>query len=296
MDTKANYTIVGLFVIILCALMIAGFVWLSGFTHQQKYRAYLVYARDGVSGLTLDSPVQFNGVRVGSVSKIELDNTNPQLVRLYLKIENKVPITTSTVATLIPQGITGLVYIGLKAESPNAPLLTAVKGQPYPIIPFQKPFLTQITESLPELTKDMGDIAEKFKKIFNNQNVANISQTLDHLNAISGNLDKQSANIRSSIISLKTILKNGETASAHLDNTVLSMQQAAQQFGKTSADIRLQVDNISQQIMPNVQDLVNQLNDTAANVKSLSQDLNRNPAILVRGKQSPPPGPGEKKE
>ena len=294
MDTKVNYTIVGLFAIILFAVMIAGFVWLSGFKHQQKYQTYLVYARDGVSGLTLDSPVQFNGVRVGSVSKIELDATNPQLVRLYLSIETKVPITESTVATLVPQGITGLVYVGLKAESPNAPLLRTIKGQPYPIIPFQKPLLAQITEVLPELTKNMGEIAEKFKKVFNSQNLSNISQTLDHLNAITSNLDKQSANIRSSIISLNTILKNSAAASSHFDSTLVSAQQAAEQLGKTSAQVRLQVDNLSQQLMPGVQDLLNQLNETTANVNSLSQELNRNPAILIRGKQPPEPGPGEK--
>lgn len=294
MDTRTNYILVGLFVIILFTIMVAGFVWLSGFTHQQKYQTYLVYARDGVSGLTLDSPVQYNGVRVGAVSKIELDASNPQLVKLYLSIETKVPVTESTVATLVPQGITGLVYVGLKAESPNAALIKTVKGEPYPIIPFQKPLLTQITEVLPELTKNMGDIAEKFTKIFNSQNITNISQTLDHLNAITGNLDKQSANIRSSLASLNTVLKNGAAASAHFDGTLIAAEQAARQLNKTSAQIGLQVNNLSQQLMPNVQDLIYELNETTANVNSLSQELNRNPAILIRGKEPPAPGPGEK--
>lgn len=294
MDTKTNYIIVGLFVMTLFTVMVAGFVWLSGFTHQQKYQTYLVYARDGVSGLTLDSPVQFNGVRVGSVSKIGIDENNPQLVKLYLSIETKVPITESTVATLVPQGITGLVYVGLKAESPNAALLKIVKGEPYPVIPFEKPLLTQITEVLPELTKNMGDIAEKFTKAFSPQNLSNITQTLDHLNAITANVDKQSNDIRSSIVSLNTVLKNGAAASAHFNGTLIAAEQAAQQLNKTSAQIRFQVNNLSQQLMPSVQELISQLNDTTGNVKNLSEELNRNPAILVRGKQPPAPGPGEK--
>ena len=37
MDTKVNYAAVGLFVIVLCAALVIGFVWLSGFSESASF-------------------------------------------------------------------------------------------------------------------------------------------------------------------------------------------------------------------------------------------------------------------
>lgn len=286
MDTKVNYTVIGLFVILLTAGMVFTFVWLSGFGHQQSFRTYLVYASGGVDGLNIDSPVQYNGVRVGTVNKIELDSLNLQFVKLYLKINSKIPITDGTVATLIPQGITGLVYIGLKSETPKASLLKVEPGQTYPIIPYQKPLLTQITEVLPDLTKNLGEIAEKFKKIFSDPNIESISGTFEHLENVSKMLDDESSNLRGSIKSLHTVMENGATASKHFESTMTSARQAANQLSKTTS-------TINSELMPNVQDLLQRMSNTTSNLQELSDELKTNPSVIIRGKQPPPPGPGE---
>src|SRR5256885_1498761 len=98
MESKVNYIVVGLFVIILSFFLISGIVWLSSEGHGKKYRTYLVLVREDVTGLNVESPVRFNGVKVGYVNQIELDHHNPKLVRLILRIENSVKITTSTYA------------------------------------------------------------------------------------------------------------------------------------------------------------------------------------------------------
>lgn len=293
MDTKANYAVVGLFVIILTALMIFGFIWLSGFSNHKSYQTYLVYARGGVNGLNVDSPVLFNGVRVGSVSKIELDAPNPQFVKLFLKVEENIPINQSSVATLIPQGITGLVYVGLKEESAEAPALVLESGQRYLIIPFEKPLLAQISEVLPELTKNLGEIAARFKKIFNEQNLTNVSETLEHINHLTQMLDEQSGTLNKSILSLNTFLKNSADASQYFKPTLVSVQQTTAQLNKVSRQIDLQVGNVGQQVLPGLEDLITRLNDTTVNLQQVSQDLAGNPAVLIRGKQPPKPGPGE---
>jgi phospholipid/cholesterol/gamma-HCH transport system substrate-binding protein len=293
MDTKANYTIVGLFVIALTVVLIMGFIWLSGFSHHKNYRVYLVYARGSVTGLNADSPVQFNGVRVGSVSKIQLDADNPQFVKLYLKVESGTPITQSTVATLVPQGITGLVYIGLKAESAKAPLLQAEKGQPYPIIPYEKPLLIQLSEALPVLAKNIGEMTDKIKKVLSDQNINHISDTLTHLEKFSGMLDRKSGIIGESFTSLNTVLKNSAGASRYFGDTLIAAQQTAHQLNKTSAQISLELSRFGQQTLPSVEELLVQLNEMTINLQQISQNLAANPAILIRGKQPPPPGPGE---
>jgi len=293
MDTKANYTIIGLFVIALTAAMIFIFVWLSGFSHRQSFTTYLVFAQGSVTGLNVDSPVQFNGVRVGTVHKIVLDSVNPQFVKLYLKLESKTPVTQATIATLIPQGITGLVYVGLKAQSAEAPKLKVENNNPYPVIPYEKPLLTQVTEILPELTKNLGDISQKFKKVFSDENVENLSQTLANINKTTGAVAKQSKKISESINSLNVLMNNSAQASEHFKSATLAAQQTAIQFSKTSRKINIIVDKFNQQTLPSAQELLGRLNDTAANLQQVSESLNENPSILIRGRKPPPKGPGE---
>ena len=152
MDTKVNYTVVGIFVVVLTVAFVVMFSWLSTTRHDQVYHTYLTYVHEDVTGLSVQTPVRYNGVKVGYVSSVELDPHNPQLVKLTLKVEEGTPITTSTVATLLPMGITGVIYVGLKALTPRAPLLGAKSGQKYPIIPAQPSLFMQLGKVLPELT------------------------------------------------------------------------------------------------------------------------------------------------
>ncbi|WP_162198812.1 hypothetical protein [Candidatus Coxiella mudrowiae] len=52
--------------------------------------------------------------------------------------------------------------------------------------------------------------------------------------------------------------------------------------------------NVSTQMMPSVQQLLDKFNVMVVHLQQLSRDLEHNPSILVRVKYPSPPGPGEK--
>ena len=109
-----NYSVVGAFVLILGALLIAGVLWLaSGGALQKSYNQYLAIADESVAGLNLNAPVKYNGVDVGKVRKIWLDPVNPQRVILLFAIERGTPIKEDTIAVLKTQGLTGIAYVEL---------------------------------------------------------------------------------------------------------------------------------------------------------------------------------------
>ena len=65
-----------------------------------------------VSGIGLQTPVRFNGVKMGYVQKIELNRADdPQQVIWTLKIREETPVTTSSIATLRSEGIMGTDYV-----------------------------------------------------------------------------------------------------------------------------------------------------------------------------------------
>ena len=134
METNINYTIVGVFVITLISAMILAIIWLSSGFSLAQYRIYQLRMTESVSGLSIDSPVEYNGVNVGSVSSIALEPNNPQMVDVLLSINTTTPITYGTVATLNTRGLTGITIVALKDKSLDTRPLVKEKGQAYPII------------------------------------------------------------------------------------------------------------------------------------------------------------------
>ena len=59
-----------LFIAVLCASRIVGMAW--HFYSSSHFRTYRIETHDPVSGLIVDSPVEFHGGEVGKVTKIDL--------------------------------------------------------------------------------------------------------------------------------------------------------------------------------------------------------------------------------
>ena len=129
METNVNYTVVGAFVLLLMTFTLLAIIWLSSGFSDESFSRYLVYMQESVTGLSPESPVEFNGVKVGTVESIELYPNNPHLVQLLLNIKSSTPITTGTVAVLSSRGVTGVTFIQLKDDGTNLAMLKAAKGQ-----------------------------------------------------------------------------------------------------------------------------------------------------------------------
>jgi len=84
LESKANYTVVGIAVLLLTAALLSTALWLSVGFDQKKYTIYAVYLNEAASGLSHDSVVRYNGVKVGYVKSIDLNVSDPQQVILLL--------------------------------------------------------------------------------------------------------------------------------------------------------------------------------------------------------------------
>ena len=133
MESKFNYTIVGLFVVVLFTGFIGVSFWLSTEGTIKRHVYYSIYVTESVSGLSKQSPVKFNGVDVGYVKDIEINQNNLQEVQIIVSVEADVPINQGTVAVLSSQGLTGIMYVELEAKAPSAPPIKLIAGQPHPI-------------------------------------------------------------------------------------------------------------------------------------------------------------------
>jgi len=117
METRANYVLVGAFTLI---TLVVAFILVLFITRLADNRDLLpldVRIPGSVTGLGESSQVYFNGIRVGQVHRLVLDDTNPAMVIAKTQIAASTPVTRSTEATLGFQGLTGLAFIELKGGS-----------------------------------------------------------------------------------------------------------------------------------------------------------------------------------
>ncbi|MCX7118202.1 MAG: MlaD family protein [Legionellales bacterium] len=286
MESKTNYTIVGLTVLILIVGLFAAGVWLSVGFDRKKYDMYTLYIDEAVSGLSDDSAVKYNGVKVGLVSKIELDQLDPQQVKILIKIEEGTPITVSTQATLINQGITGTTYLGLSASSSSPFPLQKTPGEPYPVIPFKHSFLSK-------LEKNIHEVSMGIKRVFDKENALAIKKSLANIESVTQIIAKSNDSLHQSLKDLPVLLQDLKTAVNKFSNMTGHMSTAGKQVSIAMQSGKNAADKLSQQTLPPMVILLHRLDLIAANLEKVSAQMRQNPAIIIRGTTPLKPGPGE---
>jgi phospholipid/cholesterol/gamma-HCH transport system substrate-binding protein len=93
--------------------------------------SYHIVFRGSVGGLTKGSEVLFNGMQVGEVAAVRLDERDPRQVVATVSIDAGVPIGNDTFVGLEFGTITGVAWIELRGSDPMpAPLPKAADGVP----------------------------------------------------------------------------------------------------------------------------------------------------------------------
>ena len=274
MENKINYTIVGLFVIGLVAAAVLGIIWLSAGLSLDKYTTYMVYMQESVSGLNIDSPVEFNGVNVGTVQSVELDAKDPVLVDVELTIKSSTPVTQGTTAVLATRGITGITFIALKDKSEDLRPLVPQKGQRYAVIPTGPSIFLRLDTALNRLSQNMEKVSEAVNSLLDPENQKSIKQSLLNMERIT-----------------RTLAANSDQMTLIMENTA----KASRAFGPLIQASTTAMRMLESQTLPATYRLLSTLEDVSRTLSDVAVQLNQNPSILVRGTAPKPLGPGEKR-
>jgi phospholipid/cholesterol/gamma-HCH transport system substrate-binding protein len=124
METRAPTIIVGAFVLA-GIVAVFGFVyWLKNAGGIGKRESYEVVFNGPVPGLLVGAAVQFNGIRVGEVTSLDLVANRPNNVHATIAVAEHTPVRSDTKVGLDFQGLTGVPVVSLEGgESAAAPPL-----------------------------------------------------------------------------------------------------------------------------------------------------------------------------
>ncbi len=308
METKVNYALVGAFVLVLGAVLIAGVLWISsGGSFQTKFDLYLAIEEESVAGLNVNAPVKYNGVDVGKVKSIMLDASDPQRVRLILAIERGTPIKQDTVAVLKIQGLTGIAYVELDGGALVAPPLLATVGEPYPVIRTKPSLSARLETVLTDVLAKLDSTSSNINAILSDDNRRAFSSALADIAALSRTIAGRRETLDAGIASAARTFDNSARITAQMgpvidrigrsaealekmgDNTAAASASA----GKTIDSVGADVQRFTSETLPEMERLMDELNVLAASLRRLSEQTQRNPSGLLFGSSPVPDGPGE---
>ena len=280
METKVSFSIVGAFVLVLGALLIAIALWFAaGGAWQKDYDTFWAIENESVAGLNLNAPVKYNGVDVGKVQRIDLDRANPERVILSFAIERGTPVKEDTIAVLKTQGLTGITYVELSGGALNSPPLRTIEPNLYPVI-----------QTKPSLSARLENV----------------------LSSVLGKLDSTSNNINSILspdnqAAFKNILSNTAQATAKMGPLIDRVGRTADSVGKMGDDLSKAgasaskaadglgagVKRLGTETLPEIEHLLGELGSLSNSLKRLSDQTTRDPSGLLFGRTPVPNGPGE---
>ncbi len=184
METRANYVLIGSFTLAVIAAAIGFVLWFQSL-HTTKQRSPLRVVFEGpAAGLRNGGSVNFNGIRVGEVVSVKLDN--PRRVVALAMIENNAPIRKDTLVGLEFQGLTGVAAISLKGGDEAAP-------SP-PLDQDGIPTLTADPNKLQDVTEAIRGTLQNINKIVAD-NQESVKNSLKNLETFTNSLARNSEKI-----------------------------------------------------------------------------------------------------
>ena len=304
METRASYIAVGTFVLLLSACLVGFVIWLAAVSFQDSRDRYVIYFTGSVTGVQVGTPVRYSGIAIGQVSEIGIDPDDPRRIRLLVDVVSDTPIVEGSVATLEAAGITGGVYVQIRAGD-GTELLVAAEGEDYPVIP-SRPAATigAVLASLPELMQEATVLlqqAQGFLSVENQRAVTEIlvsvqaiaeamadnrdaiTETLTRINALLADVDSLVVEVQDDVAGvlananslLQTADVEAERLSAEFAATAQQIRVMTQSFATTADSLAALVD----ESRPGLTDFttlgLEELTLTLSELRLLAQNLSR---------------------
>jgi phospholipid/cholesterol/gamma-HCH transport system substrate-binding protein len=253
METRANYVLIGSFTLAVIAAAFGFVLWFQSL-HTTKARSPLRIVFEGpAGGLRNGGSVNFNGIRVGEVISVKLDN--PRRVVALAMVENNAPIRKDTLVGLEFQGLTGVAAISLKGGEEAAPPVP-LDEDGVPVLTADPNRLQDVTEAirgtLQNINRVVADNQEAVKNSLRNLETFtnSLSRNAERIDAIMGRVDGVMGKADNLMLGLNSLA--GGKDGGELFLTVKSIRELAEDFDKRSgalmADGRRTLSDISRAV------------------------------------------------
>jgi phospholipid/cholesterol/gamma-HCH transport system substrate-binding protein len=320
MEAKREQAMVGLFVLVAGAVLVATVFALSGAfgSTAATYRAYFPFA----GGLEPGATVRYaGGPKVGRVEKLQLDPKDASRLEITFSVKSGLPVKTDSHVKIMSLSPLGDNHLEIVPGTEKAALATSgMVLQSEPFVDFNA-ITSKINDLAPqaqELLKTLNERATEVKvtlarvnDLLNDANRANLSATLAETRGM----------IAENRAPLKTTMQNMSSASQKLEPLLQDLRKTSAQandalnhidtlIGENRADVRQAVIELRQSLTTvndltsrldqtldvnsdNIDELLENLRHVSQNLKEFTNTIKTRPYTLIRSSTPREHKPGE---
>ncbi|MGH6859654.1 MAG: MlaD family protein, partial [Phyllobacterium sp.] len=259
METKANYFIVAMFALVVMLMAAGFFYWIGRYGDTRETTMLEIRVPGSVTGLANRSPVFFNGLKVGEVRRLFIDQSNPEAVIVQTEIDATTPITRSTVATLAFEILAGAARIELTGGKSYEPkLLEEAENENtvarMDVDPSSLKTLVQTAQDWIERVDQATDVTEKYIAQTRGPLLESIRQAkafTDELAGKTGLIDdygQRAQKVEAMMHDARDVISRVNSASVRIDDTLVQVdKQLSNARDSTATEIRTKLQAYRQQ-------------------------------------------------
>lgn len=309
MEARREQAIVGLFVIIATAVLIATVFGISGaFGRSVKtFHAFFPFA----GGLDVGSQVRYaGGPKVGRVEKIQIDPNNPSNIEITLSVQSSLPVKTDShvkIMSLSPLGDNHLEVVPGGPKSPLAPDgstlisdqyldLNAITARINDLAPEAQALLHNLNLRAGELQTTIARVndllGDKNRENLSGilaQSHAMIAEDRPMLKSTLGNLNASSAKFTPLLDDLKKTIAQANDTLNHVDGLIGDNRQ---DIRKVVLQLKASLDNLTSVTgrlddtldvnSENIDELLENFRHVSENLKEFTDEIKSKPYTLIR--------------
>jgi phospholipid/cholesterol/gamma-HCH transport system substrate-binding protein len=314
MENKAHALAAGAFVLGLVAVLVALVVWL---TRDDTVRnIYELSTRDAVSGLQPQATVRYRGIAVGKVASIDFDPKVKGNVRVRITVDERVPLTTSTFATLSYQGVTGLAFIALDDKGESQVALVPDNNNP-PRIPLKPSLLAQLQDRGEAIVGKVEEATRRMNNLLDDDNQKRIADALQAISMAAASANQLTRSLddtvktglnpalkalpplvdrtKDAVVTVKAAAGDVSRVASNLNTTVGRLNEVdgpIDRLGEGTKGLSQAVDSFNNGTLPRVNRVADDTSRAVRRLGRAADGINENPQSLLFG-TGVVAGPGE---
>ena len=320
MSSKREQAMVGLFVLVAGAVLVATIFALSGAFggSATTYRAYFPFA----GGLEPGATVRYaGGPKAGRVEKLQLDPKDSSRIEITFSVKSGLPVKTDSrvkIMSLSPLGENHLEIVPGSEKAALAATGALLPSEPYvdfnaltqkinDIAPQAQQLLTTLNSRASELQVTIARVND----LLNNSNRANLAGTLAETR---GMIAENRAQVKSTVQNLNSASQKLEPLLQDLRKTAAQANEALNHvdslIGENRKDIRQAIIDLRRSLATvtdltgrldqtvdvnseNIDELLDNLRHVSENLKEFTNTIKTRPYTLIRSSSPPEHKTGE---
>jgi len=300
MERDAHYAAVGIATVALAVALIIFSIWLARLSFNEEYDVYDIVFYGPVRGLSEGGEVHFNGIRVGLVTDLRLDQEKGDQVVARIRIDATTPVRVTSRAQLEPQGITGLNYIQITAGTEGSALLkTQYPNNVVPVIQSQPSPIAELLSGSGTVLAQTVDALNRINRVLSDENIRSFSVSVRNIEALSTELEArkgmfgelEQALVRANAAmaeyqalgesARRLVETDGQEAVNNMNRAAEQAVEAAESANRLIGNLEGPVNDFASSGLPQLEEAIRGLDDATRSLESLVDDVRSSPRDFI---------------